>query len=85
MKVFWDALIPFNGVCHHWGKYLPQINGTYGGTKYDENLLEKAFPNMIKWNEKRKEHDKYGLFLTDYWKTNLVEPIEKAAACSNTK
>ena len=57
---------------------MPKINESYGGIVYDEKVLETAFPNMVRWNEKRKEHDKYDLFLTDYWNTNLIKPIMKA-------
>ena len=78
-KVFWDELVPLSGVCHHWGKYLPAINHSYGGVVYDKNVLLTAFPRMKEWNEKRKEHDRDGLFLTNYWNTNLIQPIEALA------
>ena len=49
---FWNALMDIEGICFHWGKYLPKVGDTYGETVYDSTKIMAAFDkeNLTRWN-----------------------------------
>ena len=68
---FYNTLLGVHGVRFHWGKYLPELNGVYGGVKYDHKLINKAYPHMEDWKKIRKQMDPKDVFVTQYWKKYL--------------
>ncbi|MFO0696219.1 MAG: D-arabinono-1,4-lactone oxidase [Polyangiales bacterium] len=61
---FWEALDEF-GYRLHWGKFLPSPDAIPPST------LTSRYPGFEDWKKVRERVDPKGIFLTDYWKSQL--------------